>query len=189
MFDKEFRNYIVARTLRTTYPGISGIATIDTYENVPSSHARGVEAAFVDRFKTLPGLLSGFGVDANFSYVASAVALREGEGSVPLPGTFKYTGNGALFYELGRVQMRLSGQYESKVLFGIGGSRATDVFQDQRFTLDFNGSYRLTQRVSLYSNIKNLTNAPLRFYEGSPNRPIQREFYDVTFEGGLKVTL
>lgn len=188
-FDKQFRNYVVPRTVRGSYPGITGIATISTYENARSSYARGVEAAFVDRFSHLPGALAGLGVDANFSYVASSVALRSGEPDVPLPGTFKYTGNGAVSYELGRTQLRLSTQYESAVLFGIGGSRATDIFQDHRLTVDLNGSYRLTKRVSLYTNVKNLTNAPLRFYEGSSNRPIQREFYDVTVEGGIKVRL
>lgn len=188
-FDKEFRNYVVPRTVRGSFPGIVGITTTDTFENVRSSHARGIEASFVDRFESLPGLLSGLGVDANFSYVSSAVALRSGEPAVPLPGTFKYTGNGAISYELGRTQVRVSSQYESKVLFGIGGSRATDIFQDQRFTLDLNASYQLTPRVAFYTNVKNLTNAPLRFYEGSPNRPIQREFYDITIEGGVKIRL
>jgi hypothetical protein len=41
--------------------------------------------------------------------------------------------------------------------------------------------------VQFYFNAKNLTNAPLRFYEGAPNRPIQREFYDATFEAGVKI--
>ena len=189
-FDKQFKNYIVARTVRAAYPGIVGIvgiATIDTYENVSSAYARGVEASFVERFARLPGFLSGLGIDSNFTYVDSSVALREGE-HVALPGTFAYTGNAALFYEHGPIKLRLSGQYESKVLFGIGGSRATDIFQDKRFTLDLNGSYQVASGVEFYTNVKNLTNAPLRFYEGSANRPIQREFYDVTIEGGVKLT-
>ena len=66
-------------------------------------------------------------------------------------------------------------------------SRATDVFQDHRFTLDFNGSYDVNSYAQLYFNAKNLTNAPLRFYEGTVNRPIQREYYDATFEGGIKL--
>lgn len=28
--------------------------------------------------------------------------------------------------------------------------------------------------------------APLRFYIGNPSFPIQREFYDVTYEAGVK---
>lgn len=33
----------------------------------------------------------------------------------------------------------------------------------------------------------NLTNQRLRFYESAANRPIQREFYDVTIEAGVKL--
>ncbi|UAK22850.1 TonB-dependent receptor [Sphingomonas nostoxanthinifaciens] len=187
-FDKEFSNYIVARTTRGSYPGFTGIFTVDSYQNISGAHARGIEAAFVNRFAGLPGLLSGLGVDSNFTYVTSSAAVRGGE-HVTLPGTFKYTGNAAVFYERERAKLRLSGQYESAVLFGIGANRATDIFQDKRFTLDLTGSYQLTKRVELYANVKNLTNAPLRFYEGSSNRPIQREFYDVTIEGGVKVHL
>ncbi len=189
VFDKEFRNYIVTRTVRGSFPGITGIAVISTFSNVSGAHARGVEAAINYKFAGLPGLLSGFGVEANGSYVDSATKVRDGEPAVPLPGTFKYAANGALFYEKYGLQLRLAGQYESAVLFGVGGSRATDVFQDKRFTLDFNGSYDVTPRVSLYVNAKNLTNAPLRFYEGSSNRPIQREYYNVTLEGGVKIRL
>lgn len=182
-FDKEFRNYIVARTVRGNYPGISGIATLDTFENVSAS-ARGVE--FGLSYK--PAIFHGFGVEANAAYVDSSAQVRNGE-SVPLPGTFESNANAALFYEAGRLKVRVAGQYESKVLFGVGGSRATDIFQDKRVTLDLNGSYDLTHNVSLYFNAKNLTNAPLRFYEGSSNRPVQREYYDVTLEGGIKIRL
>lgn len=187
VFDKELRNYIVTRTTRGRYPGITGIASISTYANVGGAYARGVEAAFVDKFGGLPGLLNGFGIDANASYVDAKVDLRDGEGSVELPGTFKFSGNAALFYERGAIKARVAAQYESKVLFGVGGSRATDVFQDHRFTLDFNGSYDLSSWAQLYFNAKNLTNAPLRFFENTTNRPIQREYYDETFEGGIKL--
>lgn len=187
-FDKEIRNYIVTRTVRTTYPGITGIATIQTYQNVSGASARGVELNFVDKFSGLPGLLGGLGVDANLTYVKSSVALREGEGNVAMPGTIPWSWNAALFFEQGPAKLRLSSQYESSVLFGVGGDRTKDIFQDNRFTLDFNASYKLTRFAELYFNAKNLTNAPLRFYEGTPNRPIQREFYDLTLEGGIKLT-
>ena len=190
VFDKELRNYIATRSFRGSLPGYGGlIFTQDSYENVPGAYARGVEATAVIHFAGLPGLLRGFGIDANVSYVDSSVRLRDSGGRVALPGTFKYTANGALFYEAHRLQLRGSLQYESAVLFGIGGSRATDIFQDKRLTADFNGSYDLSRRISLYANAKNLSNAPLRFYEGSQNRPIQREYYDVTLEGGIKLKL
>lgn len=188
VFDKEFTNYVVTRTTRGSYPGISGIAIINSYSNIAGAHARGVEADGSYKFATLPGLLKGFGVDANGTYVDSSAAIREGE-RIALPGTFHYSANLALFYELGRVKLRAAGQYESSVLFGVGDSRATDIFQDKRLTLDFNGSYDVNRRLGVYVNAKNLTNAPLRFYENTTKRPIQREYYDLTLEAGVKIHL
>ena len=182
-FDKEFRNYIVSRTRTGPFPGFT-TARINSFENIRRAHARGFEAAFVDRLRS--GFLEGMGIDANVTYSSTKVALRDGE-TTALPGAFDWSGNTALFYERGPVKLRLSGQYQSPVLFGIGGSRATDVFQDKRLTLDAAASYNATRNVQIYLNAKNLTNEPLRFYEGSKNRPIQREYYDATVEGGVKL--
>jgi len=125
------------------------------------------------------------------------VAIHAGLPSQPLPGTFELTSNAALFYEKGPINLRLAMQYESKALFGVGGSPttfsyatiATDVYQDKRMTLDLSGSYEFTRNVKFYASVKNLTDAPLRFYEGTSNRPIQREFYGQTYEAGVKVKL
>lgn len=184
-FDKQFGNYIVARSTRgVSYPRITGPATVSTFENVSGAYARGFEAAFADRVRSGP--LAGFGIDADATYSGTRVTLRDG-GVSALPGAFDWSGNAAIFYEAHGLKARLSGQYQSRVLFGIGGSRATDVFQDKRFTLDFGGSYDLNRQAALYLNVKNITNAPLRFYEGSANRPIQREYYDATVEAGVKL--
>ncbi len=190
-FDKQFRDYIVSRTFRAPYLPYSptAIFTYQSFQNVSGAYARGVEASFVDRFRGLPAPFDALGLDANATYVDSGVALRDGEASRALPGTFHFSGNAALFYERGGTQIRLSGLYESKALFGIGGSPATDVFQDKRFTLDLYANRELTPRVAVYATARNLLDTPLRFYEGSADRPIQREFYRQTFEAGVKIKL
>ena len=71
-------------------------------------------------------------------------------------------------------------------LFGIGDGPETDVYQKARTTLDFTSSLDITKQIRVYFNVKNLTNEPLLIYEASSNRPIQREFYDETYEGGVK---
>ena len=43
------------------------------------------------------------------------------------------------------------------------------------------------ERPKVYFNAKNLLNTPLRFYEGNSSFPVQREFYDVTYEAGVRV--
>ena len=52
--------------------------------------------------------------------------------------------------------------------------------------MDLTTSYQVTHNFNVYFNVKNLLNTPLRYYEGSPDRPIQREFYDATFEAGVR---
>lgn len=187
-FDKEFDNYVVSRTRNGTdpvnFPGVSVVQFV-TYENVPSAYARGIEAAYDQHFTFLPGFLSGFGAGGNITYVDSQIELRTGERR-KLPATADVTWNAYGFYEAHGIQLRLSAAYVGSNLFDIGDSAASDVYQSPRTTLDLTTSYELRKGVRLYFNVKNLTNEALRIYEASSNRPIQREFYDETYEGGIK---
>ena len=190
-FDKEFQNYIY-----TTYakvqsdprdPAPSGPITIINYGNLGSTYARGLEAAYQQKFTFLPKLFDGFGFDGNVSYVTSSGVLRTGEASHALPGTSPVTMNASLFYEANGVKLRLASQYVAHSLYQVGGNRAEDQFEDSRYTLDFTSSYDFTEKVSIYFNVKNLTNAPLRIFEGYSNWVIQREFYDQTYETGVRL--
>lgn len=187
-FDKEFSNYIVARQTKGTDPRLPGVDPVlfITYENTSSARARGIEAAYDQRFAFLAAPFDGIGVGVNGTYVDSSITLHDKGRKQALPATSKYTWNAALYYEAHGVQLRLAAQYVGKNLFGIGDGPETDVYQNARTTLDFTSSLEITHQVKLYLNVKNLTNEPLRIYEASSNRPIQREFYDVTYEGGVK---
>jgi TonB-dependent receptor len=184
-FDKQFDNYIVATRSQGTDPRLSGVVTFFTFGNISSAYARGIEAAYNQRFAWLPQPFDGLGVEANITAVDSQAALRSGE-STALPGTSKITYNLAAFYENDRVQVRLAGEFVGKTLYVLGGDRASDVFQDQRFTMDFTSSYKVSEAWTAYFNVKNLTDEPLRFYEREADRPIQREFYDLTYEAGVR---
>lgn len=203
LFDKEFNNFVIQNNFIGPFSanGVSGNYTFQSFQNVSGAYARGVEFAFVDKFTGLPSPLDGLGVDLNASYVDSSVAIHHPTATTTvygqLPGTFEFSGNGAIFYEKGPIDLRLSMQYESKVLFAVGSVAgqtgyagiSNDSYQDKRVTLDLAGSYQITPNVKFYASVKNLTDAPLRFYEGTSNRPIQREFYGQTYEAGIKVKL
>jgi len=188
-FDKEFKNYVLSRISRTTsYPGLVGITTVNSYGNVAKSHARGIEAAYTQKFTMLPAPFDGLGLTGNITYVDSKIEIRPGEFSL-LPGTSKYTWNLGGFYEAHGLQLRLAAQHVSAAIFGVGGGAGGDVFQDARTTLDLTTSYDVDRRLQVYLNAKNLLNTPLRYYEGSVDRPIQREFYEVSYEAGVRVKL
>ena len=195
-FDKQFSNYIVPRIQNNvlTDPLSPGVAAdVTTYLNIPSAYARGLTLAYKQTFVWLPKPFDGFGVEGNFTYVDSRILEYDAATSLSgkteyglLPGTSPVTWNLSAFYEAHGVETRLSAEYVSHSLFGLGGDKALDTLQDSRFLLDLTSSYRIDRHWTIYFNAKNLTNQPLRYYEGSPDRPIQREFYDITIEGGVR---
>ncbi|MDB5460834.1 MAG: TonB-dependent receptor [Caulobacteraceae bacterium] len=198
LFDKEFTNYIAPRIQNGVMDPLAPgqLANVTTYLNIPTAYARGIEAAYHQQFTFLPGPLNGLGVEANATLVDShmveytaAQSLSGQAQSGPLPGTSATTWNLAGFYEAHGLETRIAAQYVGHSLFGLGGDRSLDTIQDDRLTLDFTSSYKVNPTLTVYFNAKNLTNAPLRYYEGSSNRPIQREFYDATYELGVKIHL
>jgi outer membrane receptor protein involved in Fe transport len=84
------------------------------------------------------------------------------------------------------VALRLAAYSTSSDLFGIGSDKSTDIFNATRTSMDFGSSYALDDHLALYFNAKNLLNTPHAFYLGTPDRPIQREFYLQTFQLGIR---
>jgi TonB-dependent receptor len=192
VFDKEIAHYIVANVLPNQtlpnvglYPGNPLPLKVFTYTNAGASYARGIEFNWEQRFQDLPGLLAGLGVGANYTLVDSRFEIRPGEHS-PLPSTSKNTWNASIFYEKDRLSVRLAAYSVSADLFGIGGDRTGDVFNGKRTSMDFGGSYTVTGKLVIYAEAKNLLNTPHVFYQGTPDRPIQREFYGQDYLIGLR---
>jgi TonB-dependent receptor len=197
LFDKELKNYIVQTTTRIPVSGLpqtpiysgftGGIVSIDNYRNINQARAAGSEIAWEQRLTQLPGLLRGLGVGANWTWVSSRGDIGRGYVS-QLPSTARNTANADLFYEYGPAEFKIAGYYTSRVLFQPSLavlSGAEDVYQDRRILLDVGGSYQVSGWADVYVNVKNLTNDPMRYSEGTQNRPIQREFYGTTYQAGV----
>ena len=199
-FDKELRNYIVStgsRVAGSTLPQDAvynafrsdGIVSLQSFTNISQARVAGLEFAVEQRFKNLPGFLSGLGAGANWTWVSSRGDLRPGIGA-PLPSTARNTANADVFYELHGIELKIAAYYTSRVLFQPNTSDATgstDVYQSQRLLVDFGSSYSISKNAGVYVNVKNLTDNPMRYTEGPENRPIQREFYGVTVQAGINL--
>ncbi len=97
--------------------------------------------------------------------------------------------NLAGFYQAHGIEVRIAAEYVSHSLFGLGGAdKSTDTLRASRLSADLSANCKLNSRFTVYCNAENLTDEPLRYYEGVPSRPIQREFYDLTYEGGLRAS-
>ena len=187
VFDKEFKDYIIPnQTGFETIPGSGQLLKLVTFSNASKkSHARGAEFNWEQRFKSLPGFLSGLGASANYTFVDSAIEIRPGENST-LPSASKNTWNAAVFYEEYGLGLRLAAYSTSADLFFIGNSASGDVYNATRTSMDFGSTYAFTPHWSAYFNAKNLLDTPHKFYQGTYERVIQREFYGQTYQLGAR---
>ena len=182
-FDKEFKNYIFQRTVNQTIDGVNYLTS--TFQNAGDAYARGVEVDVEQKFVFLPRPFRGLGIEANYTYVDSQGNARPGD-RVKLPYTAPNLYNAALFYEDYGLRVSLAASYTDRNLQAAGASRTTDRYFDEHFNLDLAASYLHRSGLGVYFHAKNLTNAPLRVFEGNRERPVQREYYGETYEFGVQ---
>jgi TonB-dependent receptor len=169
--------------------------TFKTYEkpeNGANANLYGVEVAFQRQLDFLPGFLKGFGVYANYTFTNSeADGLktpgRENE-KVSLPGSAKHMLNASLSYEMSDFSARLSMNHTGDYVDEFGASEFYDRYYDVQTFLDFNASYEFIKGMSAYLDVNNITNQPLRYYQGKgqSDRVMQVEYYNRRVTFGLK---
>lgn len=155
----------------------------------------GFEVAFQRQLDFLPGkFLRGFGVYANYTYTASrAKGVTDEDGNerkgIALPGSAPHMVNGSLSWEDSRFSIRTSLNYAAAYLDELGGSAFEDAYYDEQLFVDANASYRLTSGLRIFAEANNLTNQPLRYYQGIRSRTKQVEYYRPRYNLGLKIDL
>ncbi|MFV8369876.1 TonB-dependent receptor [Flavobacterium sp. LB2R40] len=155
----------------------------------------GFEFAFQRQLDFLPGkFLKGFGVYANYTFTQSdAKGISDADGNertnVSLPGTAPHMINGSLFWENSTFSARASANFAADYLDELGASEFQDSYYDKQFFLDMNVSYKLTKSLRIFAEANNITNQPLRYYQGTSNRTKQLEFYQARYNVGVKFDL
>ncbi len=99
--------------------------------------------------------------------------------------------NGSLSYENKNLVLRLSANFTSAYVddsddAGYNADQFFDRYYDKQFFLDFNGSYALNKKLRIFTEVNNITNQGLRYYQGVKERTAQTEFYGVRFNMGIK---
>jgi outer membrane receptor protein involved in Fe transport len=64
-----------------------------------------------------------------------------------------------------------------------------DRYYDTQTFVDFNASYKFDKSFRIFFEANNLTNQPLRYYQGIQDRTMQAEYYNTRFNLGLKYDL
>ena len=154
----------------------------------------GVEFSFQRQLDFLPGFAKNFSVFLNYTYLtSSADGIRNEDGDertdLDLPGTAPHMFNGSLAYGGKKLNLRLSANFSDAYIDEIGGNAFEDRYYDEQFFLDFNASLALSDELRVYFDLNNITDQPLRYFQGVKNRTQQVEFYGRRITFGLKYDL
>ena len=176
VFYKSLQDYIYPFTYEETVGGDR--FRVMQPQNGESAHVFGLEVALETRFRSLPRPLDGLGVSLNYTFTDSEAIFPDRSGQrATLPGQARHVGNAALFYERGGLGVRASVNFHGQYVDLVASTPGEDRYYDDHVQLDVTASRTLSKNLNLYVELVNLTNEPLRYYRGVPNRPDQEEYY------------
>jgi TonB-dependent receptor len=163
--------------------------------NGKKAHIFGIETTYQQQLTFLPGLMSGLGVSANYSYTTSSAIVPQRAIDPALIRQGPNNWNVDVTYDKRRVSARLGLTHNDAYIYlytftdgtpgGVKGPNG-DQYTYAHTQLDIQGSYRLHGGLKFIVSLLNLNNEVFGFYQGSPQYPIQREFYGPTFMFGMR---
>jgi len=188
-FYKDISNFIYSRTdLNVIDPQFGQLQSLTRPENGGTADVYGFEVAVQRQLDFLPGALKGLGVYLNYTLTESSttgIQGRENE-DLRLTGTAKNMFNASLSYETKKLVVRTSLNFASDYIDEVGDSSFGDIYYDKQTFVDVNASYAITPQWRVYVEGNNLTNQPLRYYQGIQERTFQEEFYNARINLGVK---
>lgn len=163
-------------------------ATVTQPLNADRAEIYGVEINAQVPFDFLPGLLSGFGVNANYT--------RTGGQARGLPGRSakfdnylqsKDVASAQLYYEKGGFAVRVAWSYRSAYLDTVTTVQATDQYTASHEQWDLRGSYQIVKQATIFVEGSNLTDSPWRRWVGNPHQMVENERYGPMYRAGVQL--
>ena len=187
VFYKQITDPIFVYAQQGVYNGISGVEMAQP-RNGEDASLIGAEISANKKFTFLPGFLSGFGLQANYTYSDSKMKIPNRAGTTTLPRQAKHLYNVQLYYEKGGFNIRAAYNYKGKYIteHGASGLNRDDVYYGDYATLDGNITYKINDNFTIFLEANNLLNSKLEYYYGDPSRPLQVEYYGFKGLLGLK---
>ncbi len=187
-FHKVITDPIFQTTTYGTYNGVDGVK-INRPENGETATLTGFETSFGRKLDFLPGVLSGFAVNANMTFMHSEMSIPEREDKVTIPRQATYLYNIALSYERNKISVRLALNHKGAYVMEHGSAPTEDIYFAPYTTMDASATYKLSDRVLFFAEMNNLLNTRLMYYQGHEERPLQVEYYGMRGMAGVRVNL
>jgi TonB-dependent receptor len=171
VFYRDLDGFISNYTRDVTDP-VYGLIQINRPENAGAGRIKGAEASAQTFFDFLPGWLSGFGAQANLTYLdgtnALPTVLGEGARSVRITGLSKWTYNLTAFYERDKISARLSYNHRSDFITsynrGVSDTQYAGEITRGVSRLDFSLAYEPVKDISIVANVSNILAKPFNNY-------------------------
>jgi TonB-dependent receptor len=171
VFYRDLDGFISNYTRDVTDP-VYGLIQINRPENAGAGRIKGAEASAQTFFDFLPGWLSGFGAQANVTYLdgtnALPTVLGEGARSVRITGLSKWTYNLTAFYERDKISARLSYNHRSDFITsynrGVSDTQYAGEITHGVSRLDFSLAYEPVKDISIVANVSNILAKPFNNY-------------------------
>lgn len=188
-FYRNVQNFILTNTVLRTIDGIEYRISAPTNSN--QGKIKGIEVGGQTFFDFLPGLLSGFGVQANYTFVDSSTGTSIAGLSTPLTNLSKHSFNVSAIYEKGPLSARLAYNWRDKFLTGLFTNNVVvglPVYRKAYGWLDASINYDVTQNVTLSLEGSNLTRSKTDTYYGRETLVGNLEQDDIQVLAGVRVT-
>lgn len=153
---------------------VSGVffEEVETFINVPDASLFGVELNYQQPLDFLPGLLDGFIVGANYTFVDSEATLVDGR-KISIPGQSDHVATGIIGYEKGPINLRFAATYRDQYLDELSlqeDENGVDIDRivDDHLQIDISAKYRVTDQFQFFTEFKNVNNEPFVAFVRSP---------------------
>ncbi|WP_100657170.1 TonB-dependent receptor [Alteromonas flava] len=159
--------------------------------NAEGGYIRGLEFAYTQIYSMLPGLWSGLGMNASYSFTESEISLTTGNGvfASSLPGLSENVAQVTLFWEYEGFETRISGRYRDQFVSEQVAVNDQTVNFDSEMVVDYQASYEINENMSVLFQINNLTDEPTKSYFSSPEQTGTIQFFGTQYFLGLTYSL
>ncbi len=176
--------------ITVTIPTENGTYTT-AQNNSEGGYIRGVEVAYTEVYSMLPGMWSGLGVNASFSYTESEIQRTTGNGVFTgnLPGLSEQVASVTLFWEYEGFESRISTRYRNPFVSKQVGVNEQTVNYDGETVVDLQASYDINDNLSVLFQANNLTDAPTKSYFGNESLTGTIQYFGTQYFLGMTYSL
>ncbi len=203
----ERAGHLILNAVEDGYPpNLQGFYLSIPENNPNKTTVRGLEADLQTNLMWLPEPFSGLVIDLNYTHIYSNTeyplsfvrqeilsgppylqttvvdSFRTGD----MPDQPRDVANISVGYDLGQFSGRVSMLYQGKTLSLIGERPELDLFTASLIRWDVSLKYRLTDGISIFWNLENLTNRPDQTFQEQSQYPTSIAYYGMTTNAGFR---